>query len=235
MPLTSHSLKPFIPGIVITILLIAVTNNSFCQKIDSIYNNVDNKFYITLSPIALIDVMDHPSIRISGDSKIYKNISLSVENIFFLPLGDWFYKKDVRGFAIKPCVKFYLNNNKIINGPYIGLEYQYKQLYYNLTDSIKVNGIDPFRKQYGMTRYVNCINIKFGELTNHNGRIDEWFFGIGIRFFHSFTELPQEEHDGIIYKEALSNTSTAGKTARTIGNRIHPNITIGYKIGFKLY
>ena len=235
MPLTNHSLKPFAPGIIITLLLVAVTNHSFCQKKDSAYNDINAKYYITLSPVALIDVLEHPSIRISGDAKIYKNITLSVENIFYPTLGDWFIKKDVRGYAVKPCVKFYLNKNKIINGPYIGLEYQYKQQYYNLTDSIEINGIAPFHKQYGMTRYFNCINVKYGELTNINGKfLSEFFIGIGIRFFHSFTELSKEEHDNIIYKEELHNAEMAQSAARTIGNRIYPNITIGYKIGFSL-
>jgi hypothetical protein len=233
---TNRPLKPFTPCIVITILLIAITQNSFCQKDWGDYDYIDNKIYISLSPCALIDVLDYPSIRISADAKVYKNISISVENAIYPTMGLRFYKEDVSGFAIKPCVKFYLKRNQIINKNYIGLEYQYKQQYYHLTDSIKLNSGNPFYKRYGVTRYINCINVKYGELYNLNKRwIAEWFAGIGIRFFHSFTDLPQEEYDGIIFKEALGNTSMAGSQARQTGNRTILNFTAGVNIGYRLW
>jgi len=230
----SHSLKQFTPGI-ITFVLIALATNSFGQDTAVEQNNIDYKYYITLSPIALIDVIDHPSLRISGDAEIYKKIGLSVENIFYLNLGDATIKENVRGYAIKPCIKFWLNkNNNKVNGAYIGLEYQYKQLYYNLHDSIDISGVAAYSKGYGMTRYVNCINIKYGELTTIRGRfISEFFIGLGIRFHRSFTELSNEEHDNIIYNEELHNAEMAQSAARTIGNHIYPNITVGYKIGFR--
>jgi len=229
----SHCLKQFTPGITIILLLIAIANHSFAQDTAIDSKNIDNKYYITLSPVALIDVLDHPSLRISGDAKIYKNITLSVENIFYMRLGDWFYKKDAHGFSIKPCVKYWLNKDKI-NGGYIGLEYQYKQLYYNLSDSIKISGVGQYFKEYGMTRYVNCINIKYGELTTISGRfISEFFIGVGIRFLHSFSELSKEEHDNIIYGDDHHNIEMDQGAARTIGNHIYPNITLGYKIGYR--
>jgi len=223
------------PTLVITILLIAVTQNSFGQKDYGDYDYIDNKFYISLSPIALIDFVDYPSIRISADARVYKNISISVENAIYPTIALRSYKEDVSGFAIKPCVKFYFNKDKIINRNYIGLEYQYKQIYYHLTDSIK-NGGNPYYTRYGITRYINCINVKYGELYNLNKRwIAEWFAGIGIRFFHSFTDLPQEEYDGIILREALGNTSMAGSQARTIGDHTVLNITAGAKICYRLW
>jgi hypothetical protein len=83
MTLTSHALKPFICPFVITLLLISVNRNTFCQ-------DVDNKFYVSLSPCGLIDVLDYPSLRLSVDAKVYKNISLSVENVFFLYRKPYF-------------------------------------------------------------------------------------------------------------------------------------------------
>jgi hypothetical protein len=236
MHLINYFLKPFPLTIVITILLIAINKNSYCQNNNGTYDSVDNKFYVSLSPCGLIDVLDYPSIRINGDVKVFKNISIFVEGAFFPSVGDRFYKEDASGFIIKPGVKFYLKKEKIINGKYIGLEYQYKQQYYHLHDSIEINGGNPFYKRYGMTRYVNCINIKYGELTNLSRRwVVEWFAGIGIRYFHSFTNLEQEEYDGIIQKEALGNSSMAGSQVRTIGNRVYPNFTAGCKLGYRLW
>lgn len=225
-------LKQFTLGI-FTLVLFTISNHSFSQDTTIDNKNIYNKYYITLSPIALIDFLDYPSLRISGDAKIYKNITFSVENIFYRPLGGLLFKEDVHGYSIKPCVKYWFNKHKI-NGGYIGLEYQYKHEDYTLPDSIKISGAAPYYKRYGMSRYINCINIKYGEITTISGRfISEFFVGVGIRFHRSNTTLSKEEYDNIIYGEEHHNVEMSQEAIRTIGNHIYPNITVGYKIGYR--
>jgi hypothetical protein len=104
-----------------------------------------------------------------------------------------------------------------------------------LQDSILINGGNKYYREYAMTRYINCINIKYGELENFRKRwILEWFAGISIRYFHSFTDLPKQEYNGIVHKEELRNTSMTGSQVREIGNHVYPNLTCGFKVGYRL-
>ncbi|AEV97229.1 hypothetical protein A4D02_17310 [Niastella koreensis] len=232
MTLTRFPRKPFTLSIVCTILLIVANKNSFGQYG---YENVDNKFYVSLSPFALIDALDYPSLRISTDVKVYKHFSISVEGALYSLLRTAFYKENVTGFAIKPCIKYYFNRQKIMNGLFIALEYQYKQEHYHLSDTI-VSAGNGYYKTYGMTRYINCVNIKMGEVENFRKRwILEWFAGIGIRYFNSFTDLSDQEYDGIIYNEKYANTSMTGIQVREVGHHTYPNITLGLKLGYRLW
>jgi hypothetical protein len=224
-----HFFKPF----TIAILCVLTGLRSVCQD-DYKYANVDNKFYISISPGGFIDYKDGSSIRLSADARVYKNIALSIEAGFYTSFGNVFsYKTDPRGFLIKPCIKVYFDKKS--NGGYIGLEYQYKRQTYTEYDSIDISRTSRYGKTYGITRYVNCINAKYGELKNITKRIIwEWYVGAGIRFFNSFTDLSQDEYDGILRGESRYNTTGGGYSARVIGRHVYPNITIGIKLGVRL-
>jgi len=226
------SFKPFTYSILFSAALLFINGISFAQKA----KDVDNKFYIALSPLALIDYKDGSSVRISADIRLYKNYSISTENVLYTSIGNFFsYKIDPRGFAIKPCIKFYLNDDNSASGVYIGIEYQYKPQTYHLHDSISINSAPKYFKQYLMTRYTNCVTLKVGELTNLNKKIlFEWFGGVGIRFFNSSSSLTNQEYDGIIRGEKYSNSTGGGFQARQIGKKIFPNFSIGIKIGYKV-
>lgn len=192
--------------------------------------------YISLSPAALIDIAaDGSSLRLSADARLYKRLAIFTEAGFYPSILDYSPKSNAKGIVIKPCLKVYLNKKQLFNGSYIGLEYQYK--HQTNTESDSISGRPRYRKIYGMTRYINCINIKYGELKNITKRIIwEWYAGAGIRFFNSFTDLPTDEYDSILRGEAYHNSADnlPGYHARVIGHRIYPNLTIGIKLGVRL-
>ena len=227
----------FIKPFTIAMLLTIAGHQSFCQD-DYKYPNVDNKFYIAFSPAALIDFADGSSVRISADARLYKGIAIFTEAGFYTSLSDIFSKPDAKGIIIKSGLKVYLNKKKICNGPYIGLEYQYKHQTYTESDRIDTSRTTPsYVKIYGMTRYVNCINARYGELKNITNRIIwEWYVGAGLRFFNSFTDLPQDEYDAILRGEEYHNSADnmSGYQARVLGHHIYPNITAGIKLGVRL-
>ena len=219
------------------LLMISCSINVFCQNTNKKENSIDNKLIVSVSPLGLVDFFfDYPSVRLTGEAKLYKNLSVSVENVFYPGLHIRAIKENATGFAVKPCIKLYLNRQGIVGGKYIGLEYQYKQQQYELTDSIRINGDEPFKKHYGMTRYVNCINLKYGELTQLRKRwVIEWFGGIGVRYLNSFSDLPEQEYNGIIYGENRGNSKTGpGGSIRYVGNTAFLNFTAGFKIGYRI-
>ena len=229
-------MKPFIVGILFVILVAGINKKSVGQESKK-PDTVDNKYYISISPLGLLDFTDGSSIRMSADARIYKRISISAEAGFYTSLGNFFsFKDDPRGLIIKPALKYYFNKKKIFFGPFIALEYQYKQQVYRASDSIKIDGMAPYyRKNYEMTRYVNCINAKYGVVSNITKRIVlEWFVGAGIRFFNSATELTQQEYDNMITGEGHGNSAEAG-FSRTVGRHIYPNITAGVKLGLRVF
>ncbi|WP_133055303.1 hypothetical protein [Niastella koreensis] len=217
-----------------------ISSKSFCQdnvfpSIDRYkYYGLDNKFYISFMPVSLIDFADGSSLRFSADAKVYKGIALSAEIGYYTYLSDYFAKPNAKGIIIKPALKYYLWKGNKCNGPYIGLEYQYKHQTYFEHDSISVNSAG-YAKTYKMTRYVNCINAKFGYLNNLTRRIIlEMYAGAGIRFFNSSTDLPQTEYDGILRGEKYGNDMNSGYQVRVLGRHTYPNISAGIKIGVRL-
>ena len=226
----------------IIILLITVSARSFCQD-DSLvyvddykYYDLDTKFYISVSPLGFIDYKDGSSIRFSADARIFKHVALSTEAGFYTSFANVFsYKTSPKGFLIKPCLKIILNNVGFFNHAYIGLEYQYKQQTYREDDSIAIRGTTPYHKAYGMSRYINCINLKYGELYYLSNRIlVEVIGGAGIRYFNSSTDLSQSEYNGILRGESHYNSTGGGYSARVIGRHVYPNVTIGAKLGVRL-
>jgi hypothetical protein len=236
MPLPMHFLKPFS----LIILLLIVFSKSFCQN-DSVqyvheykHDYVDNKFYISVAPLSFIDFADGSSLRFSADAKVYKGISLSTEIGYYTFLSDYFAKSNARGIIIKPCLKVYLRKGGICNGPFLGLEYQYKHQTYFEDDSISLNN-RRYAKTYKMTRYINCINAKGGYLFSLTRRIiAEVYGGVGIRFFNSFTDLPRNEYDGILKGEQYGNDLNSGYQVRVLGRHTYPNISAGVKLGVRL-
>lgn len=229
-------MKPFPLGILLMIFLVGISKESVSQETWK-EDTADNKFYVSISPLSLLDVTDGSSIRISADAKVCTRFSVSAEAGFYTSLGNFFaFKDDPRGLIIKPAVKYYFNKDKIFFGPFIALEYQYKQQVYRVSDSIDIDGIDPYYKSnYKMTRYVNCVNAKYGEVSNLTRYIVlEWFVGAGVRFFNSTTELTTQEHDNIISGEGHGNSAEAS-FSRTVGKHIYPNITAGAKLGLRIF
>lgn len=226
-----HLSKPF----PLIILLIIVGSTSFCQNKYKYYD-VDNKFYISVAPLSFIDFADGSSLRFSADAKVFKGIALSTEIGYYTFLSDYFAKYNARGIIIKPCLKVYLKKGNILNGPFLGVEYQYKHQTYYEDDSISLNRGPRYAKTYKMTRYINCINAKGGYLFNlTRGIVAEVFGGVGIRFFNSFTDLPRDEYDGILRGEKYdSNDLFEGYQVRVLGRHTYPNLSAGVKLGVRL-
>ncbi len=195
----------------------------------------DGKLHLSISPLAIVDYNDGSSIRLSVDFNIKSKFVFSTETFFYTSLGNLFsYKTNPRGIGVKPCLKYYFNEKT--TRKYFGLEYQYKEQSYQLDDSFAITGIAPFYKLHNIKRFVNCVTLKYGQLQNINPYIViEYFTGIGVRYRTSNTNLSTQEYNGIKRGEQYKNNIGGGASAREIGTTTQFNLSLGIKIGVKLF
>jgi hypothetical protein len=212
----------------ILLVILLLTSSLFYSQV---INNIDNKFSIKLNPLALIDPYGSYSYRIGSEFKIYRNYALSIE------VGKYFnYAKNdgvrdnVKGYIIKPEIKYYINDNNLTSGQYFSLEYQYKETSFNYNDSIKITPQPAYSRDYKINKTISIINLKCGQLKVYQNRfVYEWFVGVGVRICRGYNSLSEIENNGILTGEG--HGSGIGRAQRNI-NYVLPNLTIGFKIGY---
>jgi hypothetical protein len=133
------------------------------------------KYYLTASPLALLEYIEGPNIRIGFMADFNQAFSLTNE-FSYLFVTDY-----TRGFKDRALVKFYLNEFDQDDGRfYLGLQYQYKNNYVTTfkrySDTLKPNVI------FTMHKRAHSLMLVFGKETRWRGRfyIDP-FIGLGYR------------------------------------------------------
>lgn len=212
--------------IIISYLLICF-QISFSQNTEE----KDNNLCIKTNPTSLFDFYGSYSYRIGLESKVYKNIALSGEYGRYFNFKGLDFRKNSKGYIFKPEIKWYVNKNGKTNGDFISLEYTYKDISFDWKDSIPTIS-DPNRvMKYRIHKNITCFTAKIGNLkTYSNNIIFEWFVGIGIRFSKGYDSLTEQERNSI---QAYDESEIANAQKNT--NYIHPNFSLGVKIGYKLY
>ena len=218
-------------AILFVFLFSLMRNHSFCQ--DEKFS--DNKFCIKTSPLALIDVYGSYSWRLGTEFKVSGNTAMSLEYGTYFNYGNnrninlrW----DSKGFIIRPELKVYLNREKFCSGPFLSLEYLYKDIAFNFEDSIKLGSNPPFFKDYRIFKHISAITVKYGELRiNDDGFIFEWYVGAGVRICRGHNTLTPEEDKGVLTGEGHGDVISAGQ--RWV-NYVAPNLSAGFKIGWRL-
>ncbi|MGH2667474.1 hypothetical protein [Flavobacterium sp.] len=204
-----------------------------CFQISLSQNNEgkDNNLCIKTNPISIIDAFGSSSYRIGLELKVYKNISLSGEYGRYFDIKGLDLRENSKGYILKPEIKWYVNKNGMSKGNFISLEYTYKDISYDWKDSIPTTS-DPSRvMKYRIHKNINCFTAKIGNLkTYSNNIIFEWFFGIGLRLSKGNDSLTNEERDSI---KAFDENEIS--TAQKNTNYILPNLSLGIKIGYRLY
>ncbi|TGD59482.1 DUF3575 domain-containing protein [Flavobacterium humi] len=193
---------------------------------------IDNDFCIKTNPLSLIDVYGSYSYRIGLETKIYKNFAFSAEvgNYFNYGKNDGI-RKNSKGYIIKPEVKWYLNKNGKTNGDFVSLEYTYKDILFDWKDSIPAINNPNRVMDYRIQKKINCLTVKIGNLKAYsNNLIFEWFVGIGLRISKGKDSLTDEERNSI---KAFDESEIAN--AQKNVNYILPNLSLGIKIGYRLF
>ena len=212
--------------IYLSLLAIVFTNAFNAQELAT-----DNSILVTMSPLALTDMFDGPSLRLGSEVKMRRNIAAVLEGGYYLHYLKS-TKIDPSGYLIRPSLKYYLNKQNC-SGKYIALEYQYKNQDYDFRDSIVMDG-SRFEKEYAMKRVIHSVVFKYGKLKNIGNHLTlEWYCGAGIRHIRSHSDLTAAEENGILTGEA-GDCPIQEDFIRLTGTRIFPDFRAGIKIGYRI-
>ncbi len=218
----------------IILLLSALAGSPAFAQPDTSYHK---QLSIRLSPCALIDINDGPSLRAGLEYKLTDRIALFIdgkEYLHFSSNSKWLAKTSVVGHAVIPGIKWFITRHPEISdikARYFQFWYAYKDQAYTFTDSIAVNSSHVFRP-FRMHQYSNSFSISYGEQTpiGKTHLLLDWYTGVGIRVFNSSSDLGGGEqaydyHDWTGDLTFYPNTAT--------GHRVYPSLLLGLIIAYR--
>lgn len=206
----------------------------FILKINAQNDSVNAGYSVGISPLSLIDASDGSSVRLNFEIPISNRITIGAEGGFYI--FGLAYRENPKGYLIKPILKYYLNP-KEHKMRYLAGEYMYKEISYNLSDSLDLNEVR-LEKNYTINRDIHTFSVKYGEIYQLWKTFDlEWYAGIGIRFMNSTSELSPEEERAVLTDFDKENNIDHGDSpikqlSRQSGKFVYPNVVLGIKILF---
>jgi len=191
----------------------------------------NNLFSIKTTPISLINIIDDPSARLGLESKIYRNLSLYMEAGTYFSYRKTGINSGSQGYLLNPELRLYANRNGETTGPYIGLDYRYKNRSFNWVDTFYYKQATiPFyyRQDFRIHTITNSFKLKAGNVAVAGPLLIEVFAGIGIKFRNTVSNLTSEEEKQFNYN--AYSTFYMYKSRR--GNFVSPDLMIGIRLGF---
>jgi len=221
-------------GIRLVIALICFVSVSYGQR-DTLKSN---KLSIEILPLSYLD--DSPSYQFAVEIKLWHNFSACLEGGGYFGLNkiNWVIKElwgsrqtDIKGYLVKPEIKYYWNKENISTGFYVSIEGAYKKQSYNWQDSIHLT--PAYLTTFKESKNVYWFDAKFGQsLIYKSGIIIDWYVGGGVRFKNITSTLTAQQAGALQYNDD-SNYDSDGTGITVIpGKSIVPNLTAGFKIGY---
>lgn len=192
------------------------------------------KLSFTISSTHLIDPFDGSSIRI-GIEKPFDDFAVNLEfGKYINTIENYNIKPNVKGFIFNPIIKVKINTNNKRFTEFAGIDYLYKDFSYDTQDSIKIAALT-INKEYRISRKVHAISIKFMQRQYFNEHLFyEFYFGLGIRYTSSKSDLTAEEKENILNDEYHGATQIENEINKT-GNFFRPNLYCGVKFGYSIF
>jgi hypothetical protein len=192
------------------------------------------KLSFTISSTHLIDPWDGSSLRM-GIEKPFDDFVINLEfGKYINTIENYAIKPNVKGFVFNPIIKMKMNtkNNGITE--FGGIDYLYKDYSYDTQDSLKIGTVTA-NKEYRISRKVHAVSIKFIQRQYFNKHLFyDFYFGLGIRFTSSQSNLTAEEKENILNDEYHGATQIENEINKT-GNFIRPNFYCGVKFGYSIF
>jgi hypothetical protein len=199
---------------------------------DNFSNN--EKLSFTISSTHLIDPWDGSSVRI-GIEKPFDDFAVNLEfGKYINTIENYNIKPNVKGFIFNPIFKVKINTKNKRVTEFAGIDYLYKDYSYDTQDSIKIAAVT-VNKEYRISRKVHAISMKFMQRQYFNKHLFyDFYFGLGIRFTSSKSNLYAEEKENILNDEYHGATQIENEINKT-GNFIRPNLYCGVKFGYSIF
>ncbi|HMJ46440.1 MAG TPA: DUF3575 domain-containing protein [Ferruginibacter sp.] len=230
---------------ILPFFFIFITLNGICQT---------NKVLVKISPLALVDEVGFPAIQAGVEFMLSKNVSLYSE--FGVKYRKGYYEFfdtsffPSNGFKVKTELRYYFRHtdNSTFYGKYIAANAFFIRdshntvIGYNYQRDTSMAKIDNF----GVKRNIFGINILYGYQYSFSRSFSfDIFGGVGLRLRSIRTKNKDYDQN----RDALSqtvdvtiasirdnidaNNSTFGSPNNS-GDRISPNVTLGFRLCYKL-
>lgn len=188
---------------------------------------------LTINTIALVDPFGPSSLRIGYEQRLSSHFSMAVEaSGYYQYLPFTTYKEEhLQGVGGRFSTILWLRRSSAYaNG--ISLDLLYKRTAGTVVDSIKIDGVEPYRLAYGLDREVAIVRVCKVEQWHWTRRIwVELYFGLGARFKHSSSSgITQEEVEARDFSAGEDNDNVIVPAMHDVGSIVQPDIVFGIRL-----
>ena len=178
---------------------------------------------IYILPTQLIDIAYDYGLNVGAEIPLFRQFALT---------GEYCKYFAADGFMARANLKYYFKHSKDPElGPYLALEYGYKDEAYQGSDNIRnAAGQAGIPVKYEVYKFVNTATLKYGALYVVSKRLYfDFYAGLGIKYKVAWNSLTDDQisslyhwHEGDIDK--FANCANRGYTL---------SLSLGLKIGYR--
>ena len=192
------------------------------------------KRMLTINPIALIDPFGPSSLRVGTEMLVSPHITFALE-------ASGFYQyipvmaapqEHFQGAGARLSTYFWLRRSPRY-AKALSLDLGYKFTTGLAVDSIKLDGVAPYRLDYGLEREVFTVRLCMVEQRYWWKRLwSELYYGVGVRFKNATSSgITEEELDARDFSYGTDNDNYIVPAMHGVGEFVQPDFVIGLRIG----
>ena len=190
------------------------------------------KRLFTINPISLIDAFGPASVRLGVEQQLSTDFSVAVEASAFKQYLFTGVGEDLQGAGLRLSTLFWLRRMPRY-AKALSLDMVYKHTAGEARDTIKLDGVEPYRHSYQLDRRAMLVRLCFVE-QRYWGKSwwTELYYGAGIRFKRAMaTGITDAELDARDFSAGTDNDNYLIPFMHEVGAFIHPDLVIGVRFG----
>lgn len=176
--------------------------------------------------LPLIDVYNGGNVRVGLEYRFNETHGVSAEvGGLYYPLGNGM--KNLKGFVGKGEYRYYYSKGADY---YISAEYHIKKQSLDYGDTIKIEGLAPYWKEYSLSKLNHNANLKWGYQATEGRLVFDLYTGLGVRWKNTTcTGITEQELSNREHFDSMSLPETF-----KCGRGTYLTITFGFRVGLRL-
>lgn len=186
-------------------------------------------FAVTVGVLPMMDFYQGSSYRIGIEKRLNHATSIFIQGGGYLP--NFNLRSDFKGYNVRAEYKiFFKRENDSPVGQYVALDCFHKNQAYTRIDTIRTDFIDDYTTKNRLNKSTTCINIKYGYTQGASKKIFfDIFAGLGLRIKNTRSNLSDE-----VFENIDTGDSQTASYELERGLLYRPNLTLGFRIGYRL-
>lgn len=189
----------------------------------------------TINPIALVDPFGPSSLRVGREWLLSTDLSMAAEvSGYYQYIPDRHRSQEhFQGAGVRVSSIFWLRRSVVRGNLSLSLDLGFKYTSGTAVDSVKLNGLAPYRRSYGLDRRVLTLRLCMVHLQHWTKRYwTEFYYGIGVRVKNATSDgITAEELDARDFSAGSDNDNYIVPAMHAVGELIRPEPVIGLRIG----